>query len=235
MILKNLDLNEPPAENVLCDEADFFNCFKAREGVQTRDEEVDTELYDRLINEFLNVYEVVRTTSGEDENIDDESLLSHYTVERVENMNVLSHHILSDRKVFLFDFGTEFYVWSGSNASSMCKKAGMLIGRELYNKGVSVSSCQVNRPEWAIFTRQIQNMETVLFKEKFFDWPAQRSPSTQHKPTVFVPRVPIKSVSSSSSSASTSPRDVFDFEMLSDAELKNLVHRDKPIVIIDSI
>ncbi|KFB35997.1 hypothetical protein ZHAS_00002992 [Anopheles sinensis] len=103
--------------------------------------------------------------------------------------------MLEPRKVLVFDFGSEVYVWSGKSAPSESKRAALRLTQELYGSRYSYEECQLSplnfaelagdrqrdarrlskagngRPEWCLIARVTQHMETVLFREKFLDWP----------------------------------------------------------------
>uniref|UniRef100_A0A182PDP0 HP domain-containing protein n=1 Tax=Anopheles epiroticus TaxID=199890 RepID=A0A182PDP0_9DIPT len=103
--------------------------------------------------------------------------------------------MLDPRKVLVFDFGSELYVWSGKNAPSEGKRAALRLAQEMYGGSYSYEECQLNplnfselagdrqrdarrlskmgnnRPDWCLIARVTQHMETVLFREKFLDWP----------------------------------------------------------------
>lgn len=101
--------------------------------------------------------------------------------------------MLKESAVIVFDFGSEMYVWSGKTANLEEKKKALKLAQELWNEGFNYSECQIcpvtvasvlgarkgeeavlkqhSRPEWAIFGKITQHAETILFKEKFLDWP----------------------------------------------------------------
>ncbi|KAM8710344.1 hypothetical protein ACLKA7_017041 [Drosophila subpalustris] len=103
--------------------------------------------------------------------------------------------MLDTRKVLVFDFGSELYVWNGKNAPSDAKRAAMRLAQEHFGSpdAADYAQCYLNplnyasvagrrestkyaqrcavRPDWCVLGRITQNMETVLFKEKFSDWP----------------------------------------------------------------
>ncbi|XP_033161693.1 serine-rich adhesin for platelets isoform X3 [Drosophila mauritiana] len=103
--------------------------------------------------------------------------------------------MLDTRKVLVFDFGSELYVWNGKNAPSDAKRAAMRLAQEHFGaeNSADYADCYLNplnyvaivgrrentkyakrcaqRPEWCVLGKITQNMETVLFKEKFSDWP----------------------------------------------------------------
>ncbi|XP_037085557.1 supervillin-like, partial [Pollicipes pollicipes] len=88
--------------------------------------------------------------------------------------------MLQDDKVFVFDFGAELYLWTGRLAGKPLRDAGKRLTRELWDAGYDYSDCehppidgapaQGPRPDWGILGRVGQNMETILFREKFLDW-----------------------------------------------------------------
>ncbi|XP_044756067.1 supervillin-like isoform X2 [Coccinella septempunctata] len=107
--------------------------------------------------------------------------------------NLPKYQMLTSTSVFVFDFGTEMYVWSGKNASSKNKQTIMKLAKELWDEGYNYAECSVcplnvalmlgdrtpeklckyssARPDWTLFSKITQHGETILFKEKFLDWP----------------------------------------------------------------
>lgn len=104
--------------------------------------------------------------------------------------------ILDENKVLVFNFGPEVYVWNGKNAKPEEKRAAMRLAQEYYETAPQYEVCDLNpitfpqyaghrhivgdmkkgtssRPDWCILARINQHMETVLFQEKFLDWPEE--------------------------------------------------------------
>ncbi|XP_063919951.1 uncharacterized protein LOC135134963 isoform X4 [Zophobas morio] len=101
--------------------------------------------------------------------------------------------MLEQTKVIVFDFGSEMYVWSGKNAPIEKKKLAFRLAKEMWELGYDYSDCNIcplniasilgnrpsktvskkgsSRPSWALFAKITQHRETILFKEKFLDWP----------------------------------------------------------------
>ncbi|XP_013172087.1 PREDICTED: uncharacterized protein LOC106121130 isoform X2 [Papilio xuthus] len=102
--------------------------------------------------------------------------------------------MLNLSKIIVFDFGSEMYIWYGKNVPLESRRRAAQLAQELFNDGYNYEECHVNplnaavyqglrddssplvkssqsRPEWAILSKVTQHMETILFKEKFLDWP----------------------------------------------------------------
>ncbi|XP_037907109.1 uncharacterized protein LOC119649162 isoform X6 [Hermetia illucens] len=101
--------------------------------------------------------------------------------------------MLDPKKVLVFDFGSEMYVWNGKNALPDNKRAAIRLAQEQYStQKIDYEACALNplnfsqiagdrsnykapkqseRFEWCLLAKVTQHMETVLFKEKFADWP----------------------------------------------------------------
>lgn len=47
-------------------------------------------------------------------------------------------------QVFVFDFGSELYVWQGKLASQQKRKLGIKLAQQLWEKGYNYSSCHIN-------------------------------------------------------------------------------------------
>lgn len=85
------------------------------------------------------------------------------------------------------------YVWSGKSASMDDKKLALGLAKGLWNEGYNYEDCDIcpvdvarklgsrdspdspkkaeKRPDWALFAKLTQHTETILFKEKFLNWP----------------------------------------------------------------
>lgn len=101
--------------------------------------------------------------------------------------------MLNTKKVLVFNFGSEVYVWNGKSASSDSKRAALRLAQELFSDEYDYEMCELNPinysqfagdriknnklekfgklPEWCILAKITQFMESILFKEKFADWP----------------------------------------------------------------
>ncbi|XP_017777555.1 PREDICTED: supervillin isoform X2 [Nicrophorus vespilloides] len=101
--------------------------------------------------------------------------------------------MLQPSRVLVFDFGSEMYVWSGKTANPDVKKTALNLAKQLWDSGYNYSDCELcplnianvlgarakvdqslkadARPDWAIFAKISQHRETILFREKFLDWP----------------------------------------------------------------
>ncbi|XP_018397433.1 PREDICTED: uncharacterized protein LOC108775536 isoform X2 [Cyphomyrmex costatus] len=105
--------------------------------------------------------------------------------------------MLNKNKILVFDFGTEMYIWSGKGISTDKKKLATQLATEMWNNGYDYSECTVcpinatrmignrnsdfctspsakfakSRPEWCLLAKLTQHVETILFREKFLDWP----------------------------------------------------------------
>ncbi|KAK6961559.1 supervillin, partial [Biomphalaria glabrata] len=100
------------------------------------------------------------------------------------------YEMLQKNEVIVFDFGTEFYLWQGKSVGMEQRKLGLKLAKQLFEKGYDYTESAINplsplrteehgglplkadkRPPWVIFGKVSQNMETILFREKFADWP----------------------------------------------------------------
>lgn len=102
--------------------------------------------------------------------------------------------MLHHNKVIVFDFGSELYIWYGKNVPLDHRRKAAQLAQELYDNGYNYEECHMNpldaaayqgaredptpptkssksRPDWSIISKVTQHMETILFREKFLDWP----------------------------------------------------------------
>ena len=90
-------------------------------------------------------------------------------------------------KVFVFDFGSELYVWNGQQSLSGKRKTVFAMAKQLYDEPFKVNGLYDSvfpygkadsdvesvkaRPAWTLFAQLHEKAETILFREKFLDWP----------------------------------------------------------------
>lgn len=86
------------------------------------------------------------------------------------------------------------YIWSGKGASTDKKRLATYLATEMWQEGYDYSECTVCpisaasmigrrtiskadlksakvRPKWCLLAKLTQHVETILFREKFLDWP----------------------------------------------------------------
>lgn len=101
--------------------------------------------------------------------------------------------MLESHKVLVFNFGSEIYIWNGKSAQPDDKKIAIKLAHEQFMNEYNYEMCYLNpinyslwagdrnnnkmiksdqeKPEWCLLAKITQYMETVLFREKFVDWP----------------------------------------------------------------
>ena len=47
-------------------------------------------------------------------------------------------------QVFVFDFGSELYLWQGKGVSPTARKVSMKLAQQLWSQGYDYSTCEVN-------------------------------------------------------------------------------------------
>ena len=102
-------------------------------------------------------------------------------------MQVPRYELLSadETRVLVYDFGTEVYVWNGRSAPFESRRVGLKLARDYFddrknNKDFlpkhplmakEETAGSGERPDWTVLGKVNQNMETILFREKFANWP----------------------------------------------------------------
>lgn len=122
--------------------------------------------------------------------------------------------MLNPKKVLVFNFGSEVYIWNGKNADVDSKRAAIRLAHEQFSKDYNYEMCELNPvnfaqlagcrndvklpkiensiPEWCFLAKVTQHMETILFQEKFIDWPSFVGKKTNKKENFMFDGIEVK-------------------------------------------
>jgi len=143
------------------------------------------------------------------------------------------YEMLDTDQCYVFDMGSEMYVWVGNRAESVVRKCALDAAKELWNKGYDYGECDLNpfgvnaanksdsRPKWSWFTKVSQNMESILFKDKFFDWPSVKATNNGSKYT------PLSTPRSTPKHTISRPKDIYSELSFSAIDAKAVI-ADEP-------
>ena len=162
--------------------------------------------------------------------------------------NLFSYNMLDEEYVYVFDFGSEFYIWNGRNSPNSHKKAGIKLARQLFTSGYDYSHFSISplngklkddnfetdylnntRPKWTLFGKQTQNAETILFRSKFIDWPVQNCTPSLKKIGYNGSLKKVEAINQVQSPIKTQKK-IFNFEPLSEREVLELTECKETIV-----
>lgn len=157
-----------------------LGCKKARRVLLVEEEKItDSNFANKMFWKMLGCDKSGKAAKAgppeEDENyeleINDKNLVWNVNEESCELIPIeefwgfpMKHEILTNEyQVLVFDFGNEVYVYNGKNAPFSKRRLGLKLAKDMLKED--------KRPDWHLFGRINQNMETCLFKEKFLNWP----------------------------------------------------------------
>ena len=116
-----------------------------------------TQFWETLHAESLDIKNQLQPCSIENYKITDFN-----TAETLLSASKPSITILDPMKILLCDFGSEYYVWFGNRVDANKKSESLKIIHENFKN--------LNRPEFTLFAKVAQGVESALFQEKFYDW-----------------------------------------------------------------
>lgn len=154
--------------------ADFWNLLGGRRQYRGAGSPEEDELYEEGVVESNCVYR----------------LLDNRLVPQEQAWAAVpSVSLLGPTQALVFDFGSEVYLWHGTDVTLANRKVALQLAEQVWGGAYDYSNCRVNpldpsngnpsiqlrgdrRPSWALFGCISQHRETAVFREKFLDWPS---------------------------------------------------------------
>ena len=132
----------------LRNEVKYFILDQAKDDTENDTHAEFRDLLQGEIDDYKSIDDVI------DDDFYEKNIIEFNRVYRVENdlliplddlcFNTLSIKILDFNEVFVFDFGSELYVWNGKYADKIKRNIGLQLAQQLWNDSYDFTECIIN-------------------------------------------------------------------------------------------
>eukprot|EP01117_Protostelium_nocturnum_P005492 TRINITY_DN1988_c1_g1_i3.p1 TRINITY_DN1988_c1_g1~~TRINITY_DN1988_c1_g1_i3.p1 ORF type:complete len:1152 (+),score=420.18 TRINITY_DN1988_c1_g1_i3:181-3456(+) len=78
------------------------------------------------------------------------------------NSTKFGQELLNPKEIFVLDCKGEVFMWAGKSSPNPLRSAALKLAKELF--------AEADRPSWARFSKEADGAESILFKEKFWNF-----------------------------------------------------------------
>lgn len=139
--------------------SDFWMALNAPYPVPCETESLNDLVFERELVDTFQLYEVLKEEDGT------------YRINKVERRGSLRYHMVQrcSQRTYLLDCVSEVFIWIGKNSERAIRRF----------TEEHVDQWKTSRSSWTMYTIIYEGEESILFREKFADWPELENQSAE--------------------------------------------------------